>query len=311
MSLRPSFPELMMELAEHDKDLVVLVSDISHGIFRQFAEQYPDRYYNIGICEQGIIGLAAGLNHVGLSPVVHTIAPFLVERTFEQLKLGFEYQNKQVCLVSVGSTFDYSQLGCSHHSYSDASLVGQLPTASVFIPGSVPEFIYLFGASYRQPGIKYFRLTENPHAVEIDAKVMAPGSALRMQSGNDVTLVCLGPRLGDARRATKSLRKLGISVDLIYVNALKPFDFDIVRESLAKTQRLVTVEELGSRDGVFARCLEAAAALELRSAKQLAVFDFVRGYGTYEHLCSIAGIDEDAIVRAVVAAVGEGENFGE
>ncbi len=309
MSLRQSFPELMIVLAEHDEDLVVLVSDISHGIFRKFAEQYPDRYYNIGICEQGIVGLAAGLNHIGLSPVVHTIAPFLIERTFEQIKLDFEYQQKQVCLVSVGSTFDYSQLGCSHHSYSDASLIGQLPTSSVFIPGSVQEFVHLFSATYRQPGVKYFRLTENPHAVEIDAQMMAPGRGLRLKSGNDATLVCLGPRLGDALRATESLQKLGISVDLIYVNALKPFDFEIVRESLARSQCLVSVEELGSRDGVFARCLEAAATLKLRSAQQLAVFDFVRSYGTYQDLCSFAGIDEGSIVRAVVAAVGKSEGL--
>ena len=115
--LRNVFAETMLNLGKKNKKLVVIVGDISHGILKPFAKKFPKRYYNIGICESATVNMAAGLSKVGLNPVVHTIAPFLIERAYEQIKLDFGYQKLDVNLVSVGGSFDYSKLECSHHCY--------------------------------------------------------------------------------------------------------------------------------------------------------------------------------------------------
>ena len=106
-NLRQTFADLMLEIGSHDESLVVIVGDISHGILQPFAKKFPDRYFNIGICEPATVNIAAGVSKVGLNPVVHTIAPFLTERAYEQIKLDFGYQDLPVNIISVGGSSDY------------------------------------------------------------------------------------------------------------------------------------------------------------------------------------------------------------
>ena len=154
--LRQVFAETMHEIGSSDRNMVVMVGDISHGILQPFAKENPDRYFNIGICEPAMVNLAAGFSKVGLNPVVHTIAPFLTERAYEQIKLDFGYQKLNLNLVSVGGSFDYSQLGCSHHCYSDVSLISHLKRGNVVIPGSPIEFKKIFQQIYQDDAINYF-----------------------------------------------------------------------------------------------------------------------------------------------------------
>lgn len=300
MGLRDRFATLMSDVAEVDKSLVVLVSDISHGILKPYAERFPNRYYNIGICEPAIVNLAAGLNHVGLTPVVHTIAPFLVERSFEQLKLDFGYQQKSVCLISVGSAFDYSQLGCSHHSYADVSLVSQIPGSHVFIPGSETELEALFWASYRLPGIKYFRLTENPHGLDVLLPKDPVGRGVKVMAGTDVTIMTSGAQLAHAKIAADELATRGLSAEVLYFPTFKPFDSRLVQECVARTGRLLSVEEVSARDGLYAQACQALINAGPIKTHQLAIRHFIHEYGTYEQLCTFAGLDVDAIVNGCV-----------
>lgn len=301
MSMRARFADVMEGIAAEDEDVVVLVSDISHGLFRPFAAKFPTRYFNVGICEPTIVNMAAGMNHVGLNPFVHTIAPFLIERSFEQLKLDFGYQNRSVNLVSVGGAFDYSQLGCSHHSYADVALVAQIPESLVFMPGSEQELERLIRTAYSLPGIKYFRLTEHPHGVHVDIDDVQVGTGMRLQRGTDISLVTVGATLRGAFEASSVLRSRGFSVDLLYFPTFKPFDANLVRDSASTTRRMVTVEELSSRDGLFARVAEATVGLADLRIRQLAVSSFIHQYGSYEELLSIAGLDKTAILAAAGA----------
>jgi len=164
--LRQEFSDTMVEVGINDQELVVMVGDISHGILKPFAESCPGRYFNIGICEPSIVNLACGLSKVGLNPVVHTIAPFVTERSYEQIKLDFGYQNLSMNLITVGASFDYAQLGCSHHCYTDVSLLAHLKNSVITVPGSPIEFTKLFKDIYKQGTINYFRLTEHAHGVE-------------------------------------------------------------------------------------------------------------------------------------------------
>jgi len=291
----------MRELAANDDRIVTVVGDISHGILQPYAREFPGRYYNIGICEPTMVGLAAGLSHMGFVPFVHTIAPFLIERSYEQIKLDFGYQRLPVNLVSVGGSFDYGQLGCSHHTYADVAMIASIEGSKVFLPGSTEELKSLMTATYRDEGIKYFRLTENPHGVDLSAHTVLPGKGILVQPGSDVTVIALGPQLKTAVEVAKKLEPK-ISVEVIYVHTFQPFDEEIVRQSIEKTGSFVSIEELGPQGGLFHATLTAVAGVPLRGYKHLAVQGFVSGYGTYEDLKAAAKISSADLEAAVIEA---------
>lgn len=294
--LREVFASTMLEIGPVDENLVVMVGDISHGILQPFAKVCPDRYFNIGICEPAMVNLAAGLSKVGLNPVVHTIAPFITERAFEQLKLDFGYQNLNLNLISVGGSFDYSKLGCSHHCYTDVSLISHLNRGVVIMPGSEIEFTKIFNEIYKNNSINYFRLPETSHGVEFAEQDVIFGKGIKVIEGSDLTIAVIGPQLKNAVEACEVLKSQGISVELLYFHTFKPFDSKLVNDSVHKTKNIISVEELSSRDGLFNECLRATIGIDGVSYKQMAVEDFIHGYGTYEELCKKAGLSAQDIV---------------
>ena len=299
-NLREAFAELMLDIGKRDDRLVVLVGDISHGILQPFAKQFPDRYYNIGICEPTTVNMSAGLSRVGLIPVVHTIAPFLVERSYEQIKLDFGYQKRGLNLVSVGGAFDYTQLGCSHHCYADVSLISHIEGSQVFVPGSAQEFRTLFKQSYTDTSVNYFKLTENPHSVNTHDFGLRVGEGLRVREGEDVTVATTGAQLQTAVEAAEILSAVGISTEIMYFPTLKPFDSSSLHRSVQKTQRLITLEELSAHDGLFNLALQATVGIADLRVRQLAINGFVHAYGTYPDLCSVVGLTRDDVVNAAL-----------
>lgn len=299
-SIRPQFAETIARIGNEDKNLFVMVGDISHGLLTKFRTEHPDRYRNIGICEPSMISLAAGLNVAGFNPVVHTITPFLIERTFEQIKLDFGYQKLDCNLVSVGSSFDYAKLGCSHHSYIDLALVASVEGSKVFVPGSKLEFDYLFTENYKTPGIKYFRLTENGHGLDQLTKSTKSGKNLVVRKGKDLTIVALGPSLKSAIFVADKLLQSQLSAEVVYVNSFKPFDTKTVFESVQKTGTLVTVSEISDVGGLRNLCLDAISGKFTFKSIDFSVKKFVRGYGDTEDLMDRAGISEAYIYEKVL-----------
>ena len=209
--IRQEFASTMLEVGKKDKNLVVMVGDISHGILKPFAKICKGRYFNIGICEPTTVNMAAGLNKLGFNPVVHTIAPFLIERCYEQIKLDFAYQKLSVNLVSVGGSYDYSKLGCSHHCYTDVSLLSHFKSSSIVIPASTLEFNILFKKIYKKKGIKYFRIPEKSHNYKLKKKEIIFGKSILIEKGNNVTICVTGHHLDVAIEASKFLKKKNIN----------------------------------------------------------------------------------------------------
>lgn len=298
-SLRPIFAKTLSNLGAVDKNLVVIVGDISHGLLGDFRNSFPSRYFNIGICEPAMVGVAAGMSKIGLNPVIHTIAPFLIERAYEQIKLDFGYQKISGNFVSVGSAFDYSKLGCSHHSYADVSLISHLPNSQVFLPGSPVEFEVLFKEAYSQEKINYFRLTENSHDVEIDRKSIKIGKGIKIRDGSNLTLITTGAMLRNCMLAAEELEVLGQSIEILYYPTIKPFDNEIILESLRKTRKFVSVEEMSSQDGLYSLVLKASFGLDGVKGQQLAITEFLNGYGTYGEIQDRAGLSLRKIIQAV------------
>jgi len=294
---RKQFADTVLNLGKKNNKIVVLVSDISHGIFKPFAKLFKKRYYNVGICEQSIVNMAAGLKKTGFIPVIHTIAPFLIERSYEQIKLDFGYQKIGVNLVSVGGTFDYTKLGCSHHCYSDFSLLNHFDNCNIVVPGSALEFDIIFKKIYSKNKINYFRLTENPHGYLIDRKKIQLGKAIKIKNGKDLTILAVGPKLKDVMKCCNYFQKYKKEIEVLYYHTLKPFDKSSLIKSLRKTKKLLVVEEFSSKGGVFDECLRSTKDIKNVKYESISVQPFIHHYGSYEYLSQKAKTDLNSIIR--------------
>jgi transketolase len=297
--LRQEFADTMQEVGLVDPRLVVMVGDISHGILQPFAKACPGRYFNVGICEPTIVNMAAGVAKTGLIPVVHTIAPFIIERAYEQIKLDFGYQKLGLNLISVGSAFDYSQLGCSHHCYADISLISHFKRSNIFFPSSPVELNVLFKSVYNNGQINYFRLPEKPHEFIFSPDAIKVGKAIKVSEGEDLTIVVVGPQLRTALDALPVLTSMGIGAEILYYPTIKPFDEQSLVTSVSKTRKVLVIEEASAHDGVFNYALRALKHISNVEYGQIAIDDFIHQYGTYEELCEDLGFSVSGIVETI------------
>lgn len=297
--MRNVFADSMSDIGTKDPRLVVMVGDISHGILQPFSKACPGRYFNIGICEPTIVNMAAGVAKSGLIPVIHTIAPFIIERAFEQIKLDFGYQQLSGNFISVGSAFDYSQLGCSHHCYSDIPLMLQLTRSQIFFPASPVEFERLFNEVYNQNTINYFRLPETTHGVVFEPSDIQVGRSIRVVEGRDLTLVVIGSLLSIAMEAQKVLEEQGIYIEILYYPTIKPFDQDALQTSVVKTRNLLVIEEVYHFGGVYSLALDAVKDIPKVVVHSMGIQDFIYTYGTYKELCAEQGFSTQGILKKI------------
>ena len=297
-SIRQEFADTMLEVGKTNPNLIVMVSDISHGVLKPFAKACPKRYYNIGICEQSIVNMAAGLSKLDLIPVVHTITPFIVERSYEQIKLDFGYQKLGINLITVGGSFDYSKLGCSHHCYTDVSLMSHFAKSCIFIPGSPKEFNLLFKKNYDNKKINYFRITNSQHNLNLDENEIINGKGIVVKSGKDITIATIAPQLQTVIKAADKLEKENnISVEILYFPTLKPFNEKKVSESVRKTKKLITFEELSKHDGLYSSCIKSIIGIDAVLVKQIAINDFIHSYGSFDDICVSQGLHMENLCK--------------
>lgn len=299
-TLRQEFADTMLEIGQKDPNLVVLIGDISHFILQPFAKKCPGRFYNIGICEPTIVNMAAGLAKVGFYPVVHTITPFIVERSFEQIKNDFGYQKVGVNLIAVGSAFDYGGLGCTHHCYDDFALLKNIEGMQIIYPASPKEFNLLFKQTYNNGLPTYFRLPATTHKLKFKKNQIRVGFGIKVINGRDLTVVAVGPQLQTAVDSVETLKKLGVAPEIIYLPTIKPFDKDLIVKSVAKTKKCLVIEEHGSYGGVFDDVLRFSKDVSGVKYAGLNIGDkFIHEYGTYEEICRHVGLTVEGIVSKV------------
>jgi transketolase len=247
VGLRDQFKDTVSALAETDEKIVVVLGDISMFQFRHFRDKHPKRFFNMGICENSLISITAGLSAQGLRPFVHTIAPFLIDRSVEQIKLDMCYNEFGGNIVSTGASFDYAWDGGTHHTYMDLAILRMLPTMGVCQPGSPSELDALIRQRYDGKQPTYFRLSDNPHRLDVDALCGPPefGKAKVIKDGGHaVTVMTAGPILATAWEGVKDL-----PVNLVYFNTIKPIDKDVVKR-FANTKIIVVHDAFGLHEAI-------------------------------------------------------------
>jgi transketolase len=229
--MRRQFVKTVEDLMAVDERIVLLLGDIGVYGFRNAFDRFPTRTYNVGICEQAMTSLAAGMAKEDLIPVLHSIAPFVVERSFEQLKIDFGYQRLAANIVSVGSSYDYASLGCTHHCPGDVALLRNIPGMQIAVPGSPSEFDVLFRKSYASDSPTYFRLSERSHGYQTQVRF---GQAEVIQKGSSATIIAVGPVLSVVMAAVE-----GLDASVLYYTTLAPFDGDALRANCSSGAVLV------------------------------------------------------------------------
>lgn len=223
MNMRKQFVITVESLLESDKRLTLLLGDIGVFGFRNAFEKYPNRVYNIGILEQATVGLASGLAMTGFIPVMHSIAPFIIERSLEQIKVDFCYQKLGGNFVSVGASYDYAALGSTHHCPGDVGILMNVPGMEIVLPGTGEEFDKLFRQAYGNGNPTYFRLSEGSNNESYDVKF---GRASLIRKGNKATVVVVGTALKPVLEACANL-----DITILYYTTVTPFDNKILSDN--------------------------------------------------------------------------------
>ncbi len=293
--MRRQFVKTVEQLMSQDERLVLLLGDIGVFGFRNVFAKYPERAYNVGICEQAMIGMAAGLAKEGFIPVVHSIAPFVVERCYEQLKVDLCYQNVRVRIVSVGASYDYSALGCTHHCPGDVAVLHALPGMKILLPGTPVEFDRLFRAAYAASQPAYFRLSERGNS---QSHPVEPGRAQVAQQGAKATVLAVGPALRWVQEAARDM-----DVTVLYYTTVAPFDSATLRHNCA-SGRLLLVEPYYA--GVLLS--EASRALEPKAVRIRTLGvprSFLTSYGGLEEQEQAMGLTAGCVRQAIKELIDE------
>lgn len=246
--MRKQFTKSIQELLYSNNKTCLLLGDIGVFGFRNELKNIPTRAYNIGILEQSTIGVAAGLAKTGMIPFVHTIAPFIVERALEQLKVDFGYQCLNGNFISVGASYDYASLGCTHHCPADIACMMTIPNMEIICPGASLEFDYLIKETYNNGNPTYFRLSEYENNESYNVKF---GKGLALKLGTDATIICYGNMLQSVLEATKEL-----NVTILYYTTVKPFDVELLLNNFNET--LIVCEPFyeGTTNRLITKALE-------------------------------------------------------
>jgi transketolase len=288
--MRKHFKDIVIELAEKDDKLILLLGDISVYLFKEFGDRFPSQFYNIGICENTLISMAGGLSSQNFHPFVHTIAPFVTERSYEQVKLDMSYNGVGGNIVSCGGSFDYAWDGATHHCYTDLELMRMLPRMEVMQPGNNKELSTLVKSQYANGNPSYFRLSEDKHDLDLPVEFGKANVVIQNESA-ELTIATAGPILKNVHEACKNL-----NVNLIYFHTIKPIDEEVLKQ-FSNTKLLVIHDAFG--------LFEAICKVSDSKVKYFGLPDkFSCFYGTLEEIRKELGLDVEGIGNIILNELG-------
>jgi transketolase len=294
--MRTAFAEEASALLDEDPLVAVVLAEISADLFAKAAARHPDRVLNVGIREQLMVSVGGGLALAGMRPIVHTYAPFLVERAFEQVKLDLAHQGGHAVLVSIGASYDAARAGRTHQAPEDVALLDSVPGFSVVVPGHPSEVRGLLREAVGglDSGSAYLRLSTESNR---EARPLWPGLQV-VRSGRRAVVVAVGPMLDAVLDAVGDL-----DVTVAYTTTVRPFDAEGLRSLEASSGAVVLVEPYLAGTSAF----HASQALASRPHRLLSLGvqrGELRRYGTPADHAALQGLDAAGIRRSVSRFLG-------
>ena len=264
MGSRATFGQAILAIAERP-NLMVLSADLgnSSGLDR-FKTAFPDKFLNVGIAEQNMIGVAAGLAKEGFVVFATSFAPFITMRASEQIRMNLGYMDLNVKAVAIGSGVSMAFLGNSHYGLEDAAIMRSIPNLTVVSPADCAEIVKTVAAAAEFEGPMYIRLTgavNNPVVYTQDYEFEI-GKAITLREGTDITIIAAGTMVYESLEAAKVLEAAGVSATVVNMHTIKPLDLSVIDKAVASSRLIVTVEEASVIGGLGGAVAEYKTTLK-------------------------------------------------
>ena len=269
--MRDNFINALINLAKNDKDIVLLTGDLGFGVFEKFESSFPGQYFNVGVAEQNMTGVATGLSLEGKKVVTYSIGNFATLRCLEQIRNDACYHNVNISIVANGGGFSYGSLGMSHHTTEDLAILRALPNISVVAPCTTEEAGEAITAMIMNGGTGYLRLDKSSAKDCFSEDPFVIGKSRRYKEGKDITLIATGSILGEANTASIELKKIGIEARVVGMHSIKPIDVDEIIDAVSNTGGIVTIEEHNKDGGLGSAVSEVCMDLGMIPRKFLRI----------------------------------------
>lgn len=303
---RKAICDVLLKEAKEDKDIVVLCSD-SRGSasLAPFAEEYPEQFIEMGIAEQDLVSVSAGMARCGKKPFAASPACFLSTRSYEQCKVDVAYSNTNVKLIGISGGISYGALGMSHHSSQDIAALSAIPNMRVYLPSDRFQTTKLIEALLKDEKPAYIRVGRNP-VEDIYSEEDCPfemDKATVLGDGTDALIVACGEMTRPAVEAAKLLEKDGIHVTVLDMYCVKPLDRESIIKAASKSRVVVTAEEHAPLGGLGAMVSQAVAAECPRRVINIALPDAPVITGTSKEVFDYYGMNAEGIAKTVKEAL--------
>jgi transketolase len=299
-SMRDAYAQALLDLGSKDPKVVVLGADTSLSIKTSlFADRYPERFFNVGIAEANMIGIAAGLALAGKVPYVSTYSAFVPGKCLDQIRNAIAYPNLNVKIVSSHGGLTVGPDGASHQTVEDVAAMRAIPHMRVVVPADANSTMELVSQSLQTSGPFYFRLSRAnvPEIYALIPKIKI-GKANTLREGADVSIIACGVMVNEAMEAAQTLSKDGISAEVIDIHTLKPIDTETILKTAKKTGAIVTAEEQTILGGLGSAVTETVCESYPVAVSRIGVRDTFGESGEHKELMIKYGLTASEIVTA-------------
>ena len=304
--MRLPFFTSLYQIMQQDRQAVLLMADTGAIVMDDIRADFPDRCINVGIAEENMIGLAAGLAMSGKTVYTYAIIPFSTMRCYEQIRVDICVQRLSVKLIGVGAGIDYSTLGPTHHGLEDIALMRLLPDMTIFSPCDDVQAGAFAQMAYETPGPFYIRLDRSgqPLVYQKGSEDFSQGLSI-LKEGIDLSIIATGKMVLTAIEVAKALSKRSINAGVIDLYRVKPLNIDLILKAIGNCQRVITLEEHSIIGGIGSAVAEVLAESgRATQFQRIGLPDsFCRQYGTRQFLQSEIGIDAQGIIDALLERV--------
>jgi transketolase len=301
--VRNAFAASITELAEHDERVVLLSGDIGNRLFDRYRARHPARFYNCGVAEANMTGMAAGLALGGLRPFTYTITPFATTRVIEQIRVDICYHNLPVTIVGTGSGLSYASLGPTHHSCEDVGILRCFPNMTILCPADAMEVGPALEASLAVTGPVYIRLGKKGEpTVHATPPRFEIGRGIVLREGGDVCLLGMGTMTAVALEAADRLAAAGLAARVVSMHTVKPLDEALLTECFARHAVVAVVEEhsvIGGLGGAVAEWLAARDPVRGRLLVCGTPDAFISEAGSQQWMRERCGLSPEAIAARI------------
>jgi len=302
--MRDAFLKSLSSLAEKDKDIVLLTADLGFGVFEKFEARFPGQYFNVGVAEQNMTGVATGLSLEGKKVFTYSIGNFPTLRCLEQIRNDAGYHDANVTVVASGGGFSYGALGMSHHCTEDIAILRALPNVSVVAPCTAWEAGEATRSFVSNPGVGYLRLdkTQAEDSNGVIGGGFEIGVSRCLKKGDDITIMATGGILEEAMKASKIAETLGVSCRVLSFHSVKPIDSEAIKKAVSDTKGIITIEEHNIVGGLGSAVSEVCMDLGIMPKKfrRIGLNDVYSSVvGSQDYLRSYYNMNSEAILKAI------------